>query len=62
MEKKLPTHFNIKISSRCNDLLLSLRDSYFPVDENNKDDQLTLGEFVYTLCCSLIYNKPKKKK
>ena len=31
-------------------------------DENNKDDQLTLGEFVYTLCCSLIYNKPKKKK
>lgn len=60
MEKKLPTHFNIKISSRCNDLLLSLRDIHFPAE--NEDDQLTLGEFIYTLCCSLIYSKPKKRK
>jgi len=55
MEK---THTNIKVTNRCNQLLLSLRDSWFP----NEEDPMPVGDFIYVICCSLIYNKPKKKK
>jgi hypothetical protein len=62
MEK---THFNIKITNRCNQLLLSLRDSWFPNEEDpmpNEEDPMPVEDFIYVICCSLIYNKPKKKK
>jgi len=55
MEK---THSNIKVTNRCNQLLLSLRDSWFP----NEEDPMPVEDFIYVICCSLIYNKPKKKK
>jgi hypothetical protein len=52
----------IEVSSRCKQLLESLRDSRFPADKNNPMDQLTLGEFIYTICCSMIYHNKGKKK
>ena len=36
----------IEVSPRCKQLLESLRDSSFPADKNNPEDQLTLGDLV----------------
>ena len=53
----------IEVSPRCKQLLESLRDSSFPADKNNPEDQLTLGEFIYTICCSMIcHNYEIRKK
>tara|TARA_R110000796_G_scaffold51712_1_gene122056 strand:+ start:739 stop:918 length:180 start_codon:yes stop_codon:yes gene_type:complete len=47
----------IEITNRCNQLLLSLRDSWFP----NEKDPMPVGDFIYVICCALIYRKPTLK-
>lgn len=48
----------IEISDRCKQLMESIRDSWF----KDEPEPMNLGEFIYVMCCHIIYNKPRYPK
>jgi len=53
--KKQPIPVNLH--PRTHELLVSLRDIWFPDEE----DPMPVEDFIYTLCCSAIYSRQKRK-
>ena len=47
----------IELSKRSEQLLMQIRDAWFP----NEEKPMPLDEFIYVLCCHIIYNKLKRK-